>query len=964
MDYPGWQAIVDGRPWFKGAGRYPIAAYSEFMPPPRLGFAAYGGADPLLFRTDDPWGWQVSEYEEAFELSAGLARIAQALLERMVHLANGRPAHGIPEADLAGNPYWPDVLARHAGKFPHERFVLLTSLSLALTQDDKGRVRWTLFGSSEQGPERAFWRSFSLAPGRELPAERVLDTLARLLKAAFAVREAELQDLKALGFRILPTRDDPSFPYWREDPLPAAVGPLLLRADEPIGQVRFLLTFRPFADLPPAIQSAYLAGTLRLLPFPGSLVFWGMERYRRLQRQLPFALQIPLLHLFERHESPHALRVPQSGWLHEGRPSGPAHDPRHAGLRDRFKRTHRWARVHRHEDELAVTPREDKIAHVLFSARADDLGLYDKPMARNVQLWSKDFHLLLDGPRAGRDELARAADALRAGGLFGYRFHYPAMRVGRHEIYWQRPVVAYLDPSTDGASLLTDAPLGYLTAYEAEKPDPAAAIELWPRLLRREPHSAAVELLQRAGTRFPRQDCVNVRNLLDARALLGSAGLRPSFARALLRVAKDETLDQWLDTLPGRAGAADRGRRLAAELHAGLADQSLPLPPALTFDRTARRSFETSYWQTIAALAHGHYLTKNNADCVLDRVTQAHLAHHRRDLNLLGDHLLGHYRKLIRQARLPDALAGDLPFRWQTDFDFAWMGGWLHNQTGETTERNLIAVIPGRDRSQAVVMADHYDTAYMEDRYEAQRGGDGARLAAAGADDNHSATAAMMLGAPIFLELSRNGRLGCDVWLVHLTGEEFPADCLGARHLCQALVEGTLRMRLADGSQRDLSATHVRGVYLMDMIAHNNDRDRDVFQIAPGTGTQSMWLGYQAHLANEIWNAGAAQWNRRGSRRNRGRGTRSDNARAVPEIARHPALHGEVRPPHDPSSTLYNTDGQIFSDAGVPVVLFMENYDINRTGYHDSQDTMANIDLDYGAALAAIVIESVARAAA
>jgi len=47
-------------------------------------------------------------------------------------------------------------------------------------------------------------------------------------------------------------------------------------------------------------------------------------------------------------------------------------------------------------------------------------------------------------------------------------------------------------------------------------------------------------------------------------------------------------------------------------------------------------------------------------------------------------------------------------------------------------------------------------------------------------------------------------------------------------------------------------------------------------------------------------------------------------------------------------STLYNTDGQIFSDVGVPVALFMENYDINRTGYHDSHDTMANIDLDNG----------------
>ena len=80
-------------------------------------------------------------------------------------------------------------------------------------------------------------------------------------------------------------------------------------------------------------------------------------------------------------------------------------------------------------------------------------------------------------------------------------------------------------------------------------------------------------------------------------------------------------------------------------------------------------------------------------------------------------------------------------------------------------------------------------------------------------------------------------------------------------------------------------------------------------------------------------------------------------------MARHLAPRGEIRLQHDPRSTLFNTDGQIFSDAGVPTVLFMENYDINRTGYHDSEDTMANIDLDYGAAVAAIAIEAVARSA-
>jgi hypothetical protein len=80
-------------------------------------------------------------------------------------------------------------------------------------------------------------------------------------------------------------------------------------------------------------------------------------------------------------------------------------------------------------------------------------------------------------------------------------------------------------------------------------------------------------------------------------------------------------------------------------------------------------------------------------------------------------------------------------------------------------------------------------------------------------------------------------------------------------------------------------------------------------------------------------------------------------------MAQHLAPAGEVRFHDDPRSTLFNTDGQIFADAGIPTVLFMENYDINREGYHDTLDTMANIDLDYGAAVAAITIEAVARAA-
>jgi hypothetical protein len=236
-------------------------------------------------------------------------------------------------------------------------------------------------------------------------------------------------------------------------------------------------------------------------------------------------------------------------------------------------------------------------------------------------------------------------------------------------------------------------------------------------------------------------------------------------------------------------------------------------------------------------------------------------------------------------------------------------------------------------------------------------------LAAAGADDNHSATVALMQAAPIFLDLSRRRQLGCDVWLIHLTGEEFPADCLGARHLTQLLVEGRLKVRLENDRWRDLPRVRIQGVYVLDMVAHNNDNERDIFQISPGTGPRSLWLAEQAHYASEAWNAACERLNHRAGRRGLGRGQRSPDGSHIPAMAAHLPLSGEVRLPANPRSTLYNTDGQIFSDAGVPVVLFMENYDINRTGYHDTHDTMANIDLDYGAAVTAIAIESVARAA-
>jgi hypothetical protein len=513
--------------------------------------------------------------------------------------------------------------------------------------------------------------------------------------------------------------------------------------------------------------------------------------------------------------------------------------------------------------------------------------------------------------------------------------------------------------------------MGYLTAYDTkQRVDLDHPIELWPNLYKRNLHMAVIELFK--DKQHEKKTVTRALNLLEARELIGNRKLPYTFARQILMLPSNRTLDTWLESLPEIAGNKEKGQMLANQLKDQIEHKKsiLPisgnkrLPASLTFSRTAVRPFEVRYWKDILHLSTGEYTNKANSDCILDTVTQRMLKHHHRDLEGLGNYLLNYYRRVIAEYGMQGkALVGDLPFRWKTDFDYDWWGGWANDQLGRLEERNLIMVIPGRDRNRAVIMADHYDTAYMEDIYYKEQGGSGARLASAGADDNHSATAALMRAAPVFCELSREGKLGCDIWLIHLTGEEFPSDCLGARNLCQQLIEGTLKLRLSMDKEKDLSGVKIKGAFILDMVAHNNDSERDKFQISPGMGGESVWLAYQAHMANEIWNASTDIWNIRPSRRRCPRGKRSSDGKTVPDIALHLKLDGEIRLPRDPKSTLYNTDAQIFSDAGIPVVLFMENYDIGRKGYHDSHDTMANIDLDYGAAVVAIALEAVARAA-
>ncbi len=953
----GWQKFLKGYPWFNCKGCYPITAYSEFIPPPNLGYKPYGRPDSRIIEGDDPFGWKISEIEEEYELKPGIEHVGHQIMDNIVKLGQGIPQHyisGHGDENLANNPYWPPDLSSHAGSLWHERYVTLIPLMLSRTQDDKGRVVWTFFGNSIHEPEEAFWKSFFTAPGKEHTEAESISFFTGLLSDAYGESLPDSESLYNAGFRIM-SSDESLLPQWTKKFITGDGSPIL--------DIRYLLTFRPFSQLPDQVKIKYLSGSLSLIPFPGSLVFWGMPGYLRLKKQLAVTAQIPLLNLVARNRGIEGLKVIQSGWLHEPHPGSKDIIMNENLIHNSYHRTHRWQKIHRFQDELNEVAHKVKLIKALFSTEPDAMGLYDKPLACNSQLWSNKFELLLNGPHAKKSKIVEVEKTLLNGGLFGYRFFFPPMRVGEYEIYLHRPLIAYVGKKSEKVEIKPDSLFGYITGYHTSDRDMSDPVELWPRMQKRDLYLSALHDFNTTNDHYAHQTSFNIISLFESWELQKRSLLKRSFAQNLLNIAKHKSLENWLNELDNHA----RLPELAGPVQNALGQIIEPqydteLPEPLTFDETATRKFEENWWNDIKFLAQGEFIYKDNADIMLDETTLSLVRRNKRDLEQLGDYLIERYHRIISEAGMEgQAMVGELPFKWRTLFDFTQYGGWLGNQNGSIHERNLLVVIPGKNRKQAVVLGDHYDTAYMEDVYERERGGSGARLAAKGADDNYSASATLLQAAPVLMKLSKEGKLERDIWLLHLTGEEFPSDCMGARNLCQSLVEKNLVLKLDSKTRIDLSETEVLGVYVMDMIGHNRDNDQDIFQISPGKSAESLFLALQAHIANIMWNEFTHKWNRKPERTNLCRGQRINGLKEIPDIARHLSLKGEVRTQYNPHSSLFNTDGQIFSDTGVPVVLFMENYDINRSGYHDTKDTLENIDLDYGAALAAIAIETVAR---
>ena len=504
-----WERIeAEARVAFHGEGRFPLRAYSEAMPPPYVGIKPYaparGGA--CTFGASDASRLDIDEYEHAHDLEPGLDRIGDHLIAELGKLVRGEP-HGLSKTLLDGNPAWPKELAdaAHNGKLVHDPLIVICPLALSRTQDDKGNERWTLFGASHEGAGRPILRGLTE------------DGLAALI--AWAELRGE----------------------WKIFAAAAELGETLrghrLTATTSLAHVQTLVTFEPFSHLPKPVRDAYISGALTIVPSPASLVFFEHPHYRKLAAHLPHAMQIPLLHLFPRIEQGCAIRIPQSGWLDEDDPATQTTHGKHAHkVVSHIARTHRWQRIARDADVHGDGAYTDKVSVALFSTDPVAIDLYDKPLARNAQIWNEQYKLVLDGQRADRQGLERAAAIVDAGGRFGYRMYYPPMQAGIRALYWHVPLVA-----ASGRGRYRAAPRGYVTA----ELDGAPNLILVPHVLARPGHVAAAQLFERDPGHARHTTSHNIRKLLETRELLGEP-LAPDHARAMIHIAKDQTLAQWL----------------------------------------------------------------------------------------------------------------------------------------------------------------------------------------------------------------------------------------------------------------------------------------------------------------------------------------------------------------------------------------------------------------------------------
>ena len=101
-----------------------------------------------------------------------------------------------------------------------------------------------------------------------------------------------------------------------------------------------------------------------------------------------------------------------------------------------------------------------------------------------------------------------------------------------------------------------------MTGYLADNPDPAETVELWPRFRRREESLYALHNFNPVHDHYLHQTPLNLMALFDAWEVLGKRPLERDFARGLIRIPKNEKLEEWLASFPERSFDPEKARKI------------------------------------------------------------------------------------------------------------------------------------------------------------------------------------------------------------------------------------------------------------------------------------------------------------------------------------------------------------------------------------------------------------------
>ena len=324
MNLTGWERLRADAEWCRGQGSFPIAAYSEYMPPPWLGVKPYGTPTRACSRPRTTGAGASANMSGPIGCAPACATWPAAASRRWCASAAARPrAHlaaeaarqpllaagiGRPRRPAGARTPCPDLVVGPVAHPERQGASPVDAIRLQRTRAGAGLLARLLHGTRTRGAGRG--HSCLLSPAARLGLRRFREGGERS-RTRWPAASCRLE--KMIAFRSGP-----------RSPSPAGARSCSGVKGPASSAVRFLLTFRPFARLPAAVQEAYVRGELHLLPFPGSLLFWGTPAYRKLQRELPFAMQVPLLQLFSATTARRACACRRRGGFTTGRPMPPA----------------------------------------------------------------------------------------------------------------------------------------------------------------------------------------------------------------------------------------------------------------------------------------------------------------------------------------------------------------------------------------------------------------------------------------------------------------------------------------------------------------------------------------------------------------------------------------------------------------------------------------------------------------